>query len=180
MRDLGYDVPRFDFSLEGVSTIMTDGHKLGLMPVASSFFMVRDEEMLQAIPTEQTNIHNLTATKHGERAATAWATMRHLGRKGYVESTRHVLEVVDFIATGIEAIEGMRLVVKPDITLVCFTSDVYDMSKIHEQMLARGWGHSFGRFRDIEYIRLSIHPHRDMEHARGFLAGLEDSVAAVH
>ncbi|MCH7639754.1 MAG: hypothetical protein IH855_09865 [Bacteroidetes bacterium] len=50
-----------------------------------------------------TNIHNLTATKHGERAAAAWAIMRHLGRQGYVESTRHVLEVRDFIVNGMSS-----------------------------------------------------------------------------
>ena len=179
MRELGYDVPRFDFSLEGVSTIMTDGHKLGLMPVATSFFMVRDEEMLKAIPTERTVIHNITATKHGERAASAWAVMRRMGRQGYVESTRRVLELVDFIATGIEQIDGLRLVVKPDITLISFTSDAYDMHRIHEEMLARRWGHVFGSYNGMGYIRLSIHPHRDMDHARGFLAGLRESVDIV-
>jgi tyrosine decarboxylase/aspartate 1-decarboxylase len=179
MRDLGYDVPRFDFSLDGVSTIMTDGHKLGLMPVATSFFLVRDEEMLEAIPTERTVIHNLTATKHGERAASAWAIMRRMGRQGYVESTRRVLEVVDFVARGIEQIEGLRLVVRPDITLVCFTSDTCDMRRVHQQMLARGWGHTFGSYRGTDYIRLSIHPHRDLDHARGFLKALSDAVDAV-
>ena len=179
MRDLGYDVPLFDFSLEGVSTIMTDGHKLGLMPVATSFFMVRDEEMLKAIPTERTVIHNLTATKHGERAASAWAVMRRMGRQGYVESTRRVLEVVDFVARAIEDIEGLRLVVKPDITLVSFTSDTCDMQKIHQEMLARGWGHSFGSYDGMLYMRLSIHPYRDMDHARGFIRGLKESVDAA-
>ena len=179
MRELGYDVPPFDFDLPGVSSIMTDGHKLGLMPVATGFLLVRDEDMLKAIPTEETHIHNLTATKHGERSATAWAILRRLGRRGYVDSTRHVLEIVDFIARGIENIEGMRLVVKPFITLVSFTSDVYDMDGIHQEMLERGAGHIFGTFRGIKYMRLSVHPHRDMEHARQFLEALEDSVDAV-
>ena len=179
MRELGHDVPQFDFSLPSVSTMMTDGHKLGLMPVATGFFLVRDEEMLQAIPTERTVIHNVTATKHGERAATAWAVMRRLGRKGYVESTRHVLEVVDFIVKGIERIDGLRMVAKPSITLVSFTSDTCDVRKVHEGMLQRGWGHTYGTVSGIEYIRLSVHPHRDLEHAAGFLEALEDSVRAA-
>ena len=179
MRELGYDVPKFDFSQPSVSTMMTDGHKLGLMPVATSFFMVRDEEMLQAIPTERTVIHTITATKHGERAASAWAVLRHLGRKGYVESTRHVLEVVDFIVKGIERIDGLRLVVPPSITLVSFTSYDCELSKVHEGMLERGFGHTYGTVSGIEYIRLSIHPHRDLEHAALFLEALEDSVKAA-
>ena len=76
-------------------------------------------------------------------------------------------------------IEGLRLVVPPFITLVSITSDVYDMGKVHQEMLERGWGHMYGTHHGIEYIRLSVHQSRDMEHARQFLRALEDSVDAV-
>ena len=179
MRALGREIPAFDFSLPGVSTFMTDGHKLGTMPVATGFFLVRDEEMLDAIPTERTVVHNLTATKNGERAATAWAIIKSMGFEGYVESVRRALDVVDFVTTGIERIEGLQMLVKSFITIVNFTSDVYDVRKIHEEMLARGWGHTYGESRGVERIRMSIHPHRDMQHAEGFMNALEDSLAAV-
>ena len=80
MQELGYDVPPFDFTLPGVSSFMTDGHKLGLMPIATGFFIVRDKEMLKAIPTEQTLIHTLTSTKPGDHAAIAWSVLRRQGR----------------------------------------------------------------------------------------------------
>ena len=176
MRELGLDVPPFDFSLPGVSTFMTDGHKLGLMPVSTGFFLVRDQKMLEAIPTQETVVHNLTATKNGERPAIAWAVMQSLGRKGYMESVRAVLDVVDLIVEGIERIEGLSLVVRPFITIVNFTSDEYDVEKIHAGLSTRGWGSSYGVFRGIPTIRLSIHPYRDREHALGFLNALEDSV----
>ena len=176
MRALGMDVPPFDFSLPGVSTFMTDGHKLGLMPVATGFLLIRDEKMLEAIPTHETVIHNLTATKHGERAAVAWAVMHRLGRRGYLESVRAVLDVADLIVKGIERIEGLRLVVRPFITIVNFTSDEMDVEKIHRELSAQGWGNSYGVFRGIPRIRLSIHPYRDREHALQFLNALEDAV----
>ena len=47
------------------------------------------------------------------------------------------------------------------------TSDVYDMGEIHQEMADRGWGHMYGTHHGTEYIRLSIHQSRDMEHARG-------------
>lgn len=179
MRDIGRKVPPFDFTLPAVSSMMTDGHKMGMMPVSTGFFLVRDEDMLQAIPTEATTIHNLTATKHGERAAIAWAVMKRLGKAGYRKAAQHVLEIVDFISEGVQKIEGLQLVVPPFIILISITSDVYDMRKIHEQMLVRGWGHMFGSHNGVEYIRLSVHQSRDMKHARGFLHALEDSVETV-
>ena len=42
MRDLGHAIPPFDLSLDGVSSISTDGHKLGLLPIATGFFLVKD------------------------------------------------------------------------------------------------------------------------------------------
>jgi hypothetical protein len=46
-------------------------------------------------------------------------------------------------------------------------------------MLARGWGHNFGSYHGMGCVRLSIHPYHDMDHARGFLSGLKESVDAV-
>ena len=179
MRELGREVPPFDFSLPGVSSIMTDGHKLGLLPVATGFFLVRDEEMLKAIPAERTFIHTLTATKPGDHAAAAWAVMQHLGREGYRESARHVLELVETVSRGIERIEGLRLVLKPFLTLVNFTSDIYDLEQIYRRLRARGWGASYGQIRGISRIRLSIHPARDQAHAQQFVRALEECVSEV-
>ena len=107
MRDLGHPIPPFDLSLDGVSSISTDGHKLGLLPIATGFFLVRDAAILEAIPTERTLIHTTSSTKPGSRAAAAWATFKHLGREGYVRSTAHVLALRDIIAEGVTAIPGM-------------------------------------------------------------------------
>ncbi len=179
MRDLGYEVPPFDFGLPGVSSMMTDGHKLGMLPVATGFFLVRDEQMLEAIPTERTVIHNLTATKNGDRAATAWATMRHLGREGYREKVRHLLELRERMVAGIEQIEGMRMAVKPHVTVLNFTSDIHNVETVHQQMLSRGWGTSYLVHHGIPSIRLSIHPNKKREHIEAFLSALEDSAGSA-
>jgi len=177
MKALKRDVPPFDFKLPGVSSFMTDGHKLGLMPVATGFLLVRDEEMLQAIPTEETVVHNITATKPGDHAAIAWAVMQRLGKNGYIESTRNVLSVVDLVAKGIREINGLRLMVIPSMTIVTFTSDIYDVGQIHQELKARGWGSTYGIIRGVPRIRLSIHPHRDKEHAQQLLMALKECVA---
>ena len=65
MRDLGYEIPPFDLSVQGVSSIMTDGHKLGLLPIATGFFLANDASMFETIPTETTLIHTTSSTKPG-------------------------------------------------------------------------------------------------------------------
>lgn len=169
MRDLGYDVPPFDFSLPGVTTMMTDGHKLGLLPIATSFFLARDPDWFEAIPTERTLIHTTSSTKPGSRAAAAWATFRHLGREGYRRSTEHVLDLRDRIVTGVAAIPGMRTITPPFITVVAFTSETIDLADVHELLADEGWGQGYGEIRGRPFIRLSIHPSRERSQADAFV-----------
>lgn len=173
MRDLGYDIPPFDFSLPGVTTMMTDGHKLGLLPIATGFFLSRDPELFETIPTERTLIHTTSSTKPGSRAATAWATFRHLGRPGYVESAAHALDLRDRIVRGVTAIPGISLLAPPLITVVAFGSDSVDLRRVHEALAADGWGQGYGEVRGRPFIRLSIHPSRTVEAADGFVAAFE-------
>jgi tyrosine decarboxylase/aspartate 1-decarboxylase len=179
MRDLGHDLVPFDLSVPGVDSFMTDGHKLGMLPVATGFFLIRDAGMLEAIPVDTTFIHTLTATKPGTHAATAWAVMRHLGRAGYRASVEHLLESVQIIVDGIEDMDDLQLMVKPLISVINFTSDSVDMERVFMELSGRGWGTTFGEMNGKARIRLSLNPHRDHEHAHGFLAALRESVRAA-
>jgi len=176
MRDLGYPIPPFDLSLKGVSSISTDGHKLGLLPIATGFFLARDSSLFETIPTESTLIHTTSSTKPGSRAAGAWATFRNLGREGYRQSTAHVLKLRDIIVDGVTAIPGMALAVPRFITVVGFTSKTINLEDVHQHMAEDGWGQGFGILRGKPFIRLSIHPSRDEEHARGFVKAFESAV----
>jgi len=179
LRELGYPIPAFDFSLPGVSSMMTDGHKLGLLPVATGFLLIRDAAMLDAIPAEFTGIHTITATKPGDHAVAAWSVMRRLGREGYRESAQRLMEVVDIVSKGIESIDGLRLLVHPLLAVVNFTSDRDDVERIYLELRRRGWGATYGHDGTQGRIRLSIHPHRDVQHAHGWVAALEESVRTV-
>ena len=179
MRELGHDLPDFDLSVPGVSSFMTDGHKLGLLPVATGFFLIRDASLLEAVPLETTFIHTLTATKPGDHAAAAWAVMRHLGRAGYRASAARLLESVRIVVDGIEAIDELRLMVKPLISVINFTSDTVDMEQVFNELSRRGWGSTFGHMNGHARIRLSLHPSRDADHAYGFVRALRESVHAV-
>ena len=176
MRDLGREIPPFDFGLPGVTTMMTDGHKLGLMPIATGFFLARDPSWFEAIPTERTLIHTTSSTKPGSRAATAWATIRHLGREGYRQSTAHVLALRDRIVEGVTAIPQISLIAEPLISVVAFTSDDVDLGDVHELLSDGGWGQALGEIRGRRYIRLSIHPSRTMAAADGFVEAFDAAV----
>jgi len=177
MRDLGYPIPPFDLSVKGVSSIMTDGHKLGLLPIATGFFLANDPALFETIPTERTLIHTTSSTKPGSRAAGAWATFRNLGREGYQRSTAHVLKLRDIIADGVTAIPGMAMAAPRFISVCGFTSKTINLEDVHDHMAEEGWGQGYGMIRGKPFIRLSIHPSRDEEHAHGFVKAFEQAAS---
>ena len=174
-RELGHPVEPFDFALPGVTSMMTDGHKLGLMPIATGFFIVREPSLFDAIPTESTLIHTTSSTKPGSRAAAAWALMKHLGRAGYRRSTAHLMELVRMLADGIGRTADFRLLATPAVSVVAFTSPTIDLADVHRRMAERGWGQGYGELRGMPFIRLSVHPSRDRHSAEGFLRALADA-----
>ena len=177
MRDLGHPVPPFDLSLRGVSAIMTDGHKLGLLPIATGFFLANEPALFETIPTESTLIHTTSSTKPGSRAAGASATFRNLGREGYQRSTAHVLKLRDIIADGVCAIPGMAMAAPRFISVCGFTSKTINLEDVHNHMADEGWGQGYGVIRGKPFIRLSINPSRDEEHALGFVRAFEQAVS---
>ena len=172
-RELGHRVEPFDFALPGVTSMMTDGHKLGQMPIATGFFIAREAALFDAVPTEATLIHTTSSTKPGSRAAAAWAVMKHLGRAGYRRSTVHLMELVRTLAAGISEIPGFTLLAVPEVSVVAFTSQTVDLAEVHRRMAADGWGQSYGELRGMPFIRLSVHPSRTRDSARGFLEALD-------
>ncbi len=174
-RDLGHPVEPFDFALPGVTSMMTDGHKLGLMPIATGFFIVREPSLFDAIPTESTLIHTTSSTKPGSRAAGAWAVMKHLGRAGYRRSTAHLMDLMELLADGIGRIADFGLVAPPAVSVIAFTSPTIDLADVHRRMAAGGWGQGYGELRGMPFIRLSVHPSRDRESAAGFLRALAEA-----
>jgi len=180
MREMGYNVPPFDFSLPGVSSITADGHKLGLLPLTTSFSLYRDESLLEGVPAESV-VWTITSTKNGGFAASAWALFQHLGKDGYKRHLRKILEVTRMISEGISSIEGLRLLAKPFLPIIGFTADGYDIAVVYEELRAKGWGCSLTKdsLTHEDFIRLSIHPYRDEEHAEAFLEALEESASTA-
>jgi hypothetical protein len=71
----------------------------------------------------------------------------------------------------------MRTIAPPFITVVGFTSDTSDLADVHELLADEGWGQSHGEVRGRPFIRLSIHPSREMSQADAFVAAFASAVS---
>lgn len=182
MKEMGYDIPPFDFSLPAVSSMTADGHKMGLLPLTCSFSLFRDESYLDAIPIELTHVWGITSTKNGGLAAAAWALFQHLGKEGYKKQLADLLSTIKMLGKDISKIEGLYLLAEPWLSVVGFSSDKYDVETIYRELKSRGWGCTLGKDRvtQKDYVRLSLHHYRKKEYAEELLRSIEEAVSVAH
>lgn len=142
----GAALPDFDFALAGVASLSADLHKFGFCPKPASTVVLRraDDMARAAMGTDQWP-HGLfatptvTGTRPGGAVAAAWAVLNHLGWQGYRDIAHNLIALTERYVAGIEAIEGLRMIAKPDLSIVNFTSDTCDVGALAEAMDRRDW-----------------------------------------
>ncbi|KAI3467742.1 hypothetical protein Pfo_024405 [Paulownia fortunei] len=182
-RKLGYPVPPFDFSVQGVTSISVDVHKYGLAPKGTSVVLYRDHDIRKhqfVAVTEWTGGLYVSPTIAGSRPggliAGAWAAMMSLGLEGYLENTRKIMEASKRIEKGVRQIPELFIIGRPDMTIVAFGSDIVDIFEVNDIMSSKGW-----HLNALQRPN-SIHICVTLQHVtvtEDFLKDLRDSVQTV-
>lgn len=146
VRMLGRDVPAFDLGVPGVRSLSADLHKFGFCPKPAStvFYRDRADAERQAFdsdvwPNGRFTTRTLVGTRPAGGVSAAWAVLHHLGREGYVEIARRLMAMMDAYADGIEAIDGLHLWVRPQLTIINYGAREVDIFAVAERMRERGW-----------------------------------------
>lgn len=180
-RKLGYEVPAFDFSLPGVTSISVDTHKYGYAAKGTSVVLYRGEELrhfqyfktmkwpggLYFTPT-------FAGSRPGALAAACWASMVSMGEKGYLESAAGILETAGEIKRGLAGIPELEVLGDP-LWVIAFTSKEVDIYDVMEHMTEKGW--SLNGLQDPPAIHICI----TLRHTAPGVAGrfIEDLKSAV-
>jgi glutamate/tyrosine decarboxylase-like PLP-dependent enzyme len=182
--EAGFPVPRFDFSLPGVTSMSVDTHKFGYAAKGTSVVLYRGRELRRAqyfTTPEWTGglyvTQGFAGSRPGALIASAWATMVSLGREGYVKNTRAVLETGRAIRKGIEAIPQLRVIGDP-LWVIAFRSDVVDVYRVLDEMTKRGWSLNGLQHPAAVHLCVTLR-HTQPGVAEQFLSDLRASVEAV-
>jgi sphinganine-1-phosphate aldolase len=144
-RRLGYDIPAFDFSIPGVTSMSADTHKFGYAAKGSSVVLYRGTKLRSFQYFTATDwpgglyfSPTLAGSRPGALSAMCWAAMVATGEDGYLEATRRILQTGAAIRQGVQAIPQLRVLGDP-LWVVAFTSDTVDIYRVLEHMTRRGW-----------------------------------------
>ncbi|MFJ6673466.1 pyridoxal phosphate-dependent decarboxylase family protein [Actinosynnema sp. NPDC091369] len=142
------DVPPFDFSVPGVTSISVDLHKYAYCPKGTSVLLHasadlrRAQYFASAAWPGYTMLNSTTqSTRSGGPLAAAWAVLRHVGDDGYRALALQALESTRVLREGIGEIDGLRVLGTPTSTLLAVTAarDDFDVFTVADEMKARNW-----------------------------------------
>lgn len=147
-RMAGYDIPAFDFSVEGVTSMSADFHKYGYAAKGASCILhknrdLRSHQIFACSSWSGYTIVNPTvlSSKTGGPLAGAWATLKHIGQQGYIDIVKGCQEATERCQAGIEEIPELAVMGTPDMNLVAIVSKdpAINVFAISDWMAKRGW-----------------------------------------
>ncbi|MHA1872385.1 MAG: aminotransferase class V-fold PLP-dependent enzyme, partial [Promethearchaeota archaeon] len=183
LKKLGYDIPPFDFSVPGVTSMSADCHKYGFGFKGSSTIIFRDNSFqrdqifaytewpggVYASPT-------LTGTRPGGVIAGTWAAMKSLGEEGYLKMAKITMDTAQRMQKGINEIPELHVLGKPVMTVFSFGSDKINPYILGDAMQKKGW--VLDRLQFPSCLHCIVNPHQAAI-VDDFVEDLKESVEYV-
>ena len=180
---LGYEVPRWDFRVEGVTSMSTDLHKFAYGAKGASVLLYRRMDFLRhqffILPDWCGGIYaspTVLGTRSVGPMAAGWAALRSLGREGYLRIARRIMEATDRLRAALAAIPEIEVLGAPHMNLLAYTTrnNRPDLFVVADQLEARGW--MVDRQQNPNSIHLTLMSH-NIEVLDRYLADLRAAVA---
>lgn len=144
-RQLGQDVPDFDFRVPGVTSMSMDLHKYAFAPKGASVVFYRNaalrrHQIFACAEWTGYSVINMSvqSSKSGGPLAAAWAVTRFLGHEGYLELARRTRTATRALLDGGTRL-GMSVVGRPDMCVVALAFDEASVFHVADELHERGW-----------------------------------------
>ncbi len=179
LRELGgFEVPDFDFSLPAVSSMTIDAHKMGLAAIPAGGILFRDASMMKAVSKRisylaggETEQATIVGTRSGASCLAVWALLRHMGSEGYRKIVKRCMRMTLRLASGVEQIEGLRLVTRPTMNVIGIRSEGASTELLAQTLRRKGWAVALFP----SHVRIVVMPHVTAAHIDRFLEDLNDA-----
>ena len=176
LRECGYDLPVFDFSLEGVCSITVDPHKMGLAPIPAGGILFRKEEYLDVMAVDSPYLtvktqSTIVGTRLGASSAATYAIMKYFGKEGYTKLAKESMENTIFLKEGLENL-GYEIVCEPELNIVAFNHPNMDTNELAQKLEKLGWKVSVAKC--PKSIRVVLMNHIKLNHLKELLEDLKE------
>lgn len=145
---LEYPLEPWDFRVAGVTSISADVHKFGYGAKGCSLLLHRNDRLLKQHLYVQTDwsggiyaTAGLAGTRPGGAIAAAWASLRGLGRTGFLATAKTNLKAAADLRHQLEAIPEIEIIGKPCMNIIAYRTreNKPDLFVLADFLEERGW-----------------------------------------
>jgi len=146
LKRLGYDLPAYDFSVPGVTSLSADIHKYAYTPKGVSCVMYRSRDFRKfqifAYADWSGGVYAtpcLAGGRPGGNLASAWAVFHYLGEEGFLALAQKAKLATEKLIEGISAIPQLYVLGNPRTTVFAFGSEEINIYELSARMAENGW-----------------------------------------
>lgn len=160
---LGRPTEKFDFKLQGVTSMAVDPHKMGRTPIPSGLILFRSKKQVNGIAIVGSYLSGgaasqlgITGTRPGAAAVALWGLIQRNGIEGFVEVARFCLTNTEYLVQQLKELEGITVVNDPPaLNVVGFRPDKMTPLELDQKLRDLGWRLA----RHKNHVRAAIMPH---------------------
>ena len=176
LKELGHDLPVFDFSLPGVCSITVDPHKMGLAPIPAGGIIFRKEEYLEVMAVDSPYLtvktqSTIVGTRLGASSAATYAIMKYFGKEGYRKLASNLMENTQFLNEGLKKL-GYDVVCEPELNIIAFNHPNIGADELAEKLEELDWKVSVAKC--PKAIRVVLMNHIKKNHLKKLLEDLKE------
>ncbi|MCG2826968.1 MAG: tyrosine decarboxylase MfnA [Thermoplasmatales archaeon] len=172
LKELGYNLADFDFSLDSVCSITVDPHKMGMASIPAGVLLLKEKQYLKSISRKPVYLTGVQACLSGTRCSAsvpgAYAVMKILGKDGYKKIVKRCMDTTFYLSKRFKEI-GLSLPVEPEMNVVC--AKVKNPDRIVKELDKKGW--KISKTRKPKCIRIVVMPHVTRKVVEDFIPELE-------
>jgi glutamate/tyrosine decarboxylase-like PLP-dependent enzyme len=180
MKKLGYDIPPFDFQVDGVTSMSCDIHKYGYTAKGASVVLHKTKELRKHqffVYSDWTGgiygSPSVTGTRSGGSIAAAWCAINHMGINGYMEMTKTSMVITEKIKNYINNHKDLNIIGDPVMCIFAIDSRTIDIYSLGDELMVKDW------FIDKQQFPPSLHLSINQHHKISVDALIEDIGNAV-
>lgn len=138
LKELGDDLPEFDFKIDGVDSLVLDPHKMGLSTVPLGLFYSRDKDNISIKSPYLTGGEQKTirGTRSSASVPAFWTAMNLLGKEGYKEIISECMENTHYTINKMKEI-GLKPIIDPIMNIASFHHD--EPKRVVDEVNGMGW-----------------------------------------
>jgi len=142
----GSEIPKFDFSVPGVTSMSADTHKYGYAQKGTSVVLFSDKKYRKHMyfvctdwPGGLYASPSMPGSRPGGLIAVCWAALLTIGKDGYQKTANEIYESSRKILKEIQKIDDIKVMGEPKAMVIAFSAEKFNIFAVSDAMARKGW-----------------------------------------